>query len=126
MSEPITLYKLIVLYMLHKVDFPLTTSQISSFILDRDYTSFFTLQSVLSELSETGMIRLERSATLLIIRSRIPGRMPCTTFRDVSLQTSGKISTAICRKIKFSCATKCQSSPTITATPPMNFLYTVS
>ena len=32
MSEPITLYKLIVLYMLHKVDFPLTTSQISSFI----------------------------------------------------------------------------------------------
>ena len=40
MSEPITLYKLIVLYMLHKVDFPLTTSQISSFILDRDYTSF--------------------------------------------------------------------------------------
>lgn len=60
MSEPITLYKLIVLYMLHKVDFPLTTSQISSFILDRDYTSFFTLQSVLSELSETGMIRLEK------------------------------------------------------------------
>lgn len=59
MSEPITLYKLIVLYMLEKVDFPLTNAQISSFILDRGYTTYFTLQSVLSELSETGMIRQE-------------------------------------------------------------------
>ena len=39
MPEPFTLYKLIVLYMLQKVDFPLTTSQISSFILDRGYTT---------------------------------------------------------------------------------------
>ena len=36
MAETYTLYKLIVLYMLDKVDFPLTTSQISEFILDRD------------------------------------------------------------------------------------------
>lgn len=59
MSEPFTLYKLIVLYMLHKVDFPLTNSQISAFILDRGYTTYFTLQSVLSELAESNMIRVE-------------------------------------------------------------------
>lgn len=59
MSEPFTLYKLIVLYMLDKVDFPLTNAQISEFILDRDYTTYFTLQSVLSELTESGMIRQE-------------------------------------------------------------------
>lgn len=59
MSEPFTLYKLIVLYMLHKVDFPLTNSQISAFILDRGYTTYFTLQSVLSDLSESGMVRSE-------------------------------------------------------------------
>ena len=39
MSEPLTLYKLIVLYIVDKVDFPLTNSQISSFILDKGYTS---------------------------------------------------------------------------------------
>ena len=33
MAETFTLYKLIVLYMLDRVDFPLTTSQISEFIL---------------------------------------------------------------------------------------------
>ena len=38
MSETYTLYKLIVLYMLDKVDFPLTTSQISEFILEKEYT----------------------------------------------------------------------------------------
>lgn len=60
MPEPFTLYKLIILYMLEKVDFPLTNSQISAFILDRGYTSYFTLQSVLSELSESEMIRVEK------------------------------------------------------------------
>lgn len=59
MSEPFTLYKLIILYMLQKVDFPLTNSQISEFILDRDYTSYFTLQSVISELTESQMVRQE-------------------------------------------------------------------
>ena len=59
MPEPFTLYKLIVLYMLQKVDFPLTNSQISEFVLERGYTTYFTLQSVLSELSESGMIRQE-------------------------------------------------------------------
>lgn len=59
MPEPFTLYKLIILYMLHKVDFPLTNSQISEFILDRGYTTYFTLQSVISELIESEMIRQE-------------------------------------------------------------------
>lgn len=59
MPEPFTLYKLIILYMLQKVDFPMTNSQISEFILDRGYTTYFTLQSVLSELTQTGMIRQE-------------------------------------------------------------------
>lgn len=59
MPEPFLLYKLIILYMLQKVDFPLTNSQISEFILDRGYTTYFTLQSVLSELVDTNMIRQE-------------------------------------------------------------------
>lgn len=40
MAETFTLYKLIVLYMLDRVDFPLTTSQISEFILDKVYNLF--------------------------------------------------------------------------------------
>ncbi len=54
-QEPTTLYKLIVLYMLDRVDFPLTTAQISEFILDKEYTNFLTLQTVISELVQTGL-----------------------------------------------------------------------
>lgn len=59
MSEAFTLYKLIVLYMLEKVDFPLTNGQISEFILDKEYTSYFTLQQAISEMVESGFIREE-------------------------------------------------------------------
>ena len=52
MAEAFKLYKLIILYMLDKVDFPLTNSQISEFILDRGYTNYFHLQQALSELVE--------------------------------------------------------------------------
>lgn len=59
MAEPLTLYKLIILYMLKKVDFPLTNAQISSFILEQEYTTYFTLQQAISELVEAGLIRME-------------------------------------------------------------------
>ena len=59
MSEPFTLYKLIVLYMLDKLDFPLTNGQISEFILDKGYTNYFTLQQALSEMVEAKFIREE-------------------------------------------------------------------
>lgn len=59
MSETFTLYKLIILYMLSKVDFPLTNAQISDFILGKGYTTYFTLQKALSELTESGLIREE-------------------------------------------------------------------
>lgn len=55
-QESLTLYKLIVLYMLDKVAFPLTQSQISEFILDKGYTNYLTLQQVIAELTETNLI----------------------------------------------------------------------
>ena len=45
--------------MLEKVDFPLTTSQISEFILDKGYTTYFKLQETLSEMVESGLLRVE-------------------------------------------------------------------
>jgi len=59
MAESFTLYKLIILYMLQKLDFPLTNSQISDFILDKGYTSYFKLQQSISELLEANLIREE-------------------------------------------------------------------
>ncbi|HIS55527.1 MAG: DUF4364 family protein [Lachnospiraceae bacterium] len=58
-SEPITLYKLMVLYMLKKVNFPLSNAQMSDFFLNKEYTNYFTFQQVLNELLESNLIRVE-------------------------------------------------------------------
>lgn len=42
--------------MLSKVNFPLTNAQISNFILGKEYTTYFTLQQVLSELLDITLI----------------------------------------------------------------------
>lgn len=55
-QEPLTLYKLIILYMLDRVNFPLTSAQLSEFILEKEYTNFLTLQQAISELTEAGLI----------------------------------------------------------------------
>ena len=64
-----TLYKVIVLYILSRVDEPLARSQISDFILERDYTDYLTLQTVFAQLSETGLIaeKKVRNRTLLML-----------------------------------------------------------
>lgn len=69
MQDPLTLYKLIILYMLNRVDFPLTKAQIGDFILEREYTNFLTLQQAIGELIDAGLVTAEsiRNRTHLII-----------------------------------------------------------
>lgn len=51
------LYKLIILYMLDRIDeYTLTNSQITSFILDRGYTNLFNIHESLSELIDKNFI----------------------------------------------------------------------
>lgn len=69
MQDPLTLYKLIVLYMLGRVAFPLTKAQVGDFIQEKEYTNFFTLQQVISELIDTHLITAQsiRNRTHLAI-----------------------------------------------------------
>ncbi len=57
LTEPKTLYKLMCLYMLKQVNFPLTNAQLTDFFLEHEYTTYFTLQQVLNELLEAGLVR---------------------------------------------------------------------
>lgn len=59
-AKPYTLYKLIILYMLQKVNFPMTNAQISEFFLGQNYTQYFHLQQVLSEMIESHLLYTEK------------------------------------------------------------------
>lgn len=84
--ESSTLYKLIILYMLNKVNFPLTNSQLIDFFSEKNYTNYFTLQNVINELVSSHLISVEKirnssyyhitsegSETLGFFVNKIPG-----------------------------------------------------
>lgn len=58
-QDALTLYKLIILFMLEKADYPLTNAQVSDFILEKDYTNYFNIQQAISELSDNKFISTE-------------------------------------------------------------------
>lgn len=66
LESSLTLYKLIILYMLDKVSFPLTNAQLSEFILDAGYTNYFHLQQAISEMVDSHLVTTEtvRNSTL--------------------------------------------------------------
>ena len=47
------------LYMLNKVNFPLTNAQLSGFFQEKGYTTYIGFQQVLTELEETQLISYE-------------------------------------------------------------------
>ena len=59
MAEPFTIYKLTILNMLDKVDFPLSNTQLTNFFLEHEYTDYFRVQQVISDLLDAELIRTE-------------------------------------------------------------------
>ncbi len=55
-ADPATLYKLIILYILDHSEFPLTNSQLCEFLLDKGYTTYFTIQAAISDLLDAQFI----------------------------------------------------------------------
>ena len=92
MADTLTLYKLIILKMLDQADAPLTGAQITDFILEKEYTNYFTLQQVLSEMEETGLVLVSSNRNSTIYRIADSGRHTLTYFGD-------KVSETICGEI---------------------------
>lgn len=93
-ADAFTQYKLILLYMLDRLDFPLTNSQISEFILDKGYTDYFTLQQTIYDLEASELIVSEnvRNSTRYLITEA--GRETIAMFES-------KLSTAIREDIRL-------------------------
>ena len=82
MSETFTLYRLMILYMLDKVDFPLTNTQITNFIQEKDYTDYFTVQQTLSELLDSDLIIAESTHNNTLYRITPEGRQTVDFFSN--------------------------------------------
>ena len=58
-ADSSTLYKLMLLYMLNKVNFPLTNSQMTDFMVNKNYTSYFVVQESLNDLISLEYVKSE-------------------------------------------------------------------
>lgn len=56
LQEPLTLYKLILLYLLGRASMPLSKKRVCDFILDKGYTNYFICNQAIGELMDAGMI----------------------------------------------------------------------
>ncbi len=56
-AEQITTYKLMILYLLKQVKFPLTRSQLSDFMLGKDYCGYYVFQQAIDELLESHLVK---------------------------------------------------------------------
>lgn len=68
-SDTFMLYKLMILYILSRVDFPLSNAQLTAFILEKEYTNYFNIQKAISELLDDKYIALKtiRNTSLYLI-----------------------------------------------------------
>ena len=82
LQDPLTLYKLIVLYMLNRVTFPLTTAQVSDFILEKEYTNFLTLQQVINELTDANLISSQTIRNRTHLTITVEGRETLHFFEN--------------------------------------------
>lgn len=76
------MYRIMILFMLECVEFPLTNTQITNFILDRDYTDFFTIQEALSELQSSQLITPESTHSNTRYHITEEGRKTLTLMGD--------------------------------------------
>ena len=95
-SDSMTLYKLMILYMLSRVNFPLNNNQISEFMLSNNYTDYFTLQEVLNDLTESNFIAAD------VYRNTTQSRMISSSILPIT-NTNSRMRLAL--------------SPTFTAQP---------
>lgn len=82
MAAPFTTYKLIVLFMLKHSSESLTNSQISEFILDREYTNYFNLQQAISELVEAELAEKQTIGNTSYYRLTEDGNSTLSFFEE--------------------------------------------
>lgn len=81
-QETFTLYKLIILYMLDQISVPLSKSTINSFILEKGYTNFLTLQQAIGELLDNQLMLQKTEANKVMLSITPEGKDTLSYFEN--------------------------------------------
>ena len=79
-SESLMLYKLIILYILDRMDFPITNTELTRFILEKEYCNYITIQQTLEDLIEDKYVEVEHSHNSFLYRITASGKETLSFF----------------------------------------------
>ena len=82
MTDPLTLTKLIILYMLETSNEPLKRGSLFGFILEKEYTNFFTLTQAAGELVDSKYTKESVNKTDIYVEITEEGRHALMMFSD--------------------------------------------
>ena len=119
-TESIVLYKLIVLYMLDRVNFTLTNSQISDFVLEKGYTNYFTLQEAINGLIESEFVYVSSIRGASHYKITYKGEEALSMFENRIPYAINRIYWISLRNSRSTSKRKLRYSLTTTSTIPMN------
>lgn len=92
MATPFTTYKLIILYMLEHSEATLTNSQLSEFILEKEYTNYFHLQQAIAELVDADLLEKKQIGNSSHYRITEEGRLTLSYFeKDLSSEIKKEV-----------------------------------
>ncbi|MBR3638205.1 MAG: DUF4364 family protein [Lachnospiraceae bacterium] len=80
MQEPLTLYKLMILYLIDTSDTPLSKTMISDCIIDLGYTDYMTVQTAIGELKEGGFLEIVSEGKTSYVRITSDGQQTLSLF----------------------------------------------
>ena len=74
------LYKLIILYILDRMNFPITNTELTRFILEKEYCNYITIQQTLEDLIEDEYVEVEHSHNSYLYRITSSGKETLSFF----------------------------------------------
>lgn len=80
MAEGLTLYKLIILYMLRKVTFPLSNTQLTDYFISQEITDYFHAQEAIHDLEDSGLISCEKIRNTSLYKATMNGEKTLEYF----------------------------------------------
>jgi len=98
-SESLMLYKLIILYILDRMDFPITNTELTRFIVDKEYCDYITINQTLEDLIEDEYVAVERSHNSYLYRITPSGKETLSFFYTrISVAIRDEIDTYLSEK----------------------------
>ena len=79
-SESLMLYKLIILYILDQMDFSITNTDLTRFIVEKGYTGYIEVQQTLQELIEDNYVEVEHTHNSYLYRITSGGKETLSFF----------------------------------------------